>query len=156
MVPQEGRLTVIIHGTIDAPYNERKTLLLFVNRGQRSSVFTRGLTVKMLTWYFKLENLDRFHTWYTWIPHSESKISIFFGGGQSWSSGVIISAGQNLNTLLTRYFKVESLDRFHTRYADTSWLEKDLHIFGRGHLGSLEVKLWKTFLTWYFKVESFS
>ncbi|KAJ8046448.1 hypothetical protein HOLleu_05120 [Holothuria leucospilota] len=45
----------------------------------------------------------------------ERKNPIVFGGGQR-SSGV--TGGQNLKTLFTRYPKVGSLDRFHTKYVD--------------------------------------
>ncbi|KAJ8039261.1 hypothetical protein HOLleu_16917 [Holothuria leucospilota] len=45
----------------------------------------------------------------------ERKNPIVFGGGQR-SSGV--TGGQTLKTLFTRYLKIGSFYRFHTKYVD--------------------------------------
>ncbi|KAJ8040816.1 hypothetical protein HOLleu_15219 [Holothuria leucospilota] len=49
------------------------------------------------------------------MHYGTRKNPIVFGGGQR-SSGV--TGGQTLQTLLTRYRQIGSLDRFHTQYVD--------------------------------------
>ncbi|KAJ8032667.1 hypothetical protein HOLleu_26255 [Holothuria leucospilota] len=49
------------------------------------------------------------------MRYGKRKNPIIFGGGQR-SSGV--TRGQTLKTLLTRYLKVGSLNKFHTLYVD--------------------------------------
>ncbi|KAJ8023107.1 hypothetical protein HOLleu_38191 [Holothuria leucospilota] len=52
------------------------------------------------------------------MRYGKKKNPIVFGGGQR-SSGV--TGGQTPKTLLTRYLKVGSLDKFHTWYVDGLW-----------------------------------
>ncbi|KAJ8028552.1 hypothetical protein HOLleu_30825 [Holothuria leucospilota] len=64
------------------------------------------------------------------MPYSKRKNPVIFGGVQR-SSGV--SGGQTLKTLLTRYLKVGSLDKFHTLYVDVPYSKrKNPIIFGGG------------------------
>ena len=53
-----------------------------------------------------------------WMRYGKKMNGIAFGGGQR-SSGV--TRGQKLKTLLARYLKVGSLDRFDTWYVDALW-----------------------------------
>ncbi|KAJ8026693.1 hypothetical protein HOLleu_31602 [Holothuria leucospilota] len=58
--------------------------------------------------------------------YGKKKVPIVFGGGQR-SSGV--TRGKTLKTLFIPYPKVESLDRFHTKYVDALWCEEEPYSF---------------------------
>ncbi|KAJ8038962.1 hypothetical protein HOLleu_16532 [Holothuria leucospilota] len=61
--------------------------------------------------------------------YRKRKNPILFGGGQM-SSGV--TGGQTLKTMLARYLKIGSLDRFHRYYVDVLWWEDECyHVWWR-------------------------